>query len=53
MKIAHITTVDISLRGLLLNQLLALREAGYDITGISSPGNAVADLDAAGIRPGI
>ena len=49
-KVTHITTVDTSLRGLLLNQLLALREAGYDITGISSPGNAVAALDAAGIR---
>lgn len=49
-KLAHITTADVSLKGLLLNQLLALREAGYDVTGISSPGNALAALDVADIR---
>jgi glycosyltransferase involved in cell wall biosynthesis len=48
--VAHITTVDISLRGLLLNQLLCLREAGYDVTGISSAGPAVTALEAAGVR---
>ena len=49
-KIAHVTTVDISLRVLLLNQLQSLREAGYEVVGISAPGSEVAHLEAAGIR---
>ena len=49
-KIAHVTTVDVSLRFLLLNQLQSLREAGYEVVGISSPGSQVAHLEAAGIR---
>lgn len=49
-KVAHITTIDLSLRYLLLNQLLSLREAGYNVTGISSPGPYAAELDSAGIR---
>jgi glycosyltransferase involved in cell wall biosynthesis len=50
LKVAHITTVDLSLRYLLLNQLRAIRQAGYDVTGISAPGPDVAALTAAGIR---
>lgn len=50
MKVAHITTIDLSLRLLLFNQLRSLRAAGYDVTGISTPGPYVADLEAAGIR---
>ena len=34
---------------LLLSQLRALREQGYDVTGISAPGDGVAELEAAGI----
>ena len=49
-KVAHITTVDISLRVLLLNQLRSLKDAGYEVVGISSPGPHVAALEAAGIR---
>ncbi len=49
-KVAHITTADLSLRYLLLNQLLSLREGGYDVVGISSPGPDVAALTAAGLR---
>jgi glycosyltransferase involved in cell wall biosynthesis len=49
-KIAHITTVDSSLRYLLLNQLRAIKQAGYDVVGISAPGPDVALLQAAGIR---
>jgi len=49
-KIAHITTVDLSLESLLLNQLLALKAAGFDVVGISSPGPHVAAIEAAGIR---
>ncbi|MDQ3621040.1 MAG: glycosyltransferase family 4 protein [Verrucomicrobiota bacterium] len=50
MKIAHITTVDCSLRALLLNQLRSIQEAGYEVVGISSPGSDVPTIEAAGIR---
>lgn len=49
-KVAHVTTVDMSLRYLLLNQLLYLQRAGYEVVGISAPGPAVSTLRAAGIR---
>ncbi|NQS92583.1 MAG: glycosyltransferase family 4 protein [Chloroflexi bacterium] len=49
-KIAHITTIDLSLKYLLLNQLKYLREQGYQVAGISSPGPYVKDLEVAGIR---
>jgi glycosyltransferase involved in cell wall biosynthesis/lipopolysaccharide/colanic/teichoic acid biosynthesis glycosyltransferase len=48
-SVVHVTTADISLRYLLLNQLQAIRDAGYDVTGISSPGPDVAALEAQGI----
>lgn len=50
MKIAHITTIDMALRYLLLNQLRAARDAGYEVVGISSPGPERLTLEAAGIR---
>jgi glycosyltransferase involved in cell wall biosynthesis len=37
-KLAHITTSDISLALLLGHQIQAYREAGFDVTGISAPG---------------
>jgi len=53
-RVAHITTIDLSLRLLLLNQLRSLCEAGYEVTGISAVGSPlgahVAALEAAGIR---
>ena len=49
-KVAHIATIDLSLRFLLLNQLRCLREAGYSITGISSAGPHVTALEDEGIR---
>ena len=49
-RIAHVTTVDLSLRFLLLPQLRALRDAGFDVTTISAPGPWVADIEAEGIR---
>jgi len=49
-KIAHVTTVDRSLRYLLLNQLRSLQAAGYQVAAISSPGPEVPVLQAAGIR---
>ncbi|HSD25773.1 MAG TPA: glycosyltransferase, partial [Vicinamibacteria bacterium] len=50
LRVAHVTTIDGSLRYLLLDQLLALRERGYEVTGISSPGRDVTFLEARGIR---
>lgn len=49
-RIAHVTTVDLSLKYLLFNQLRSLQEAGYEVTGISAAGPHVADLTQAGIR---
>jgi len=49
-KVAHVTTIDLSLRYLLLNQLHAIQQAGYEVVGISSPGPEVPVIEAAGIR---
>jgi lipopolysaccharide/colanic/teichoic acid biosynthesis glycosyltransferase len=49
-RVAHVTTADISLRYLLLNQLQTIRDDGFEVTGISSPGPDVAALEAHGIR---
>lgn len=49
MKIAHLTTVDMSLRYLLLPQLEAARDTGESI-GISAAGEFVPELEAKGIR---
>lgn len=48
-KIAHITTIDLSLRYLLFNQLRSIQAAGYAVTGISTPGPDVPVLTTAGI----
>jgi glycosyltransferase involved in cell wall biosynthesis len=48
--VAHLTTVDLSLRFLLLAQLRAVRDAGGTAIGISAPGPWVKDLEAEGIR---
>ncbi len=50
MKVAHLTTVDMSLRYLVMPQLLAVRDAGGEAVGISAPGPWVPELEAAGIR---
>lgn len=49
-KVVHITTVDMSLRYMLLNQLQSLKEEGYEVGGISAPGPEVPVIKAAGIR---
>ncbi len=49
-RVAHVATVDLTLRFLVLPQLRALRDAGFDVTTISAPGPWVADLQAEGIR---
>jgi glycosyltransferase involved in cell wall biosynthesis/ribosomal protein S18 acetylase RimI-like enzyme len=50
MKIAHLTTTDLTLRYLLLGQLRLLAAEGHEVTGISAPGPHAAALEAAGIR---
>jgi glycosyltransferase involved in cell wall biosynthesis len=49
-KVVHVTTAAIGLRYLLLNQLLSIQAAGYDVSTISAPGVDVPVLEAAGIR---
>jgi glycosyltransferase involved in cell wall biosynthesis len=49
-RVAHVTTVPMSLRYLLLNQLGSLQRAGYQVWGISAPGPEVAEVETAGIR---
>lgn len=49
-RVAHISTVDLTLRFLLLPELSRLREEGFDVTGISAPGPWVERVEAAGIR---
>lgn len=50
MKIAHITTIDMALHLLLLNQLKSLQQAGFEVVGISARGPDVPVIEAAGIR---
>ncbi len=50
MKIAHITTIDIAIRVLLLNQLKSLQEVPFEVYGISAPGPNVPAIEAAGIK---
>jgi glycosyltransferase involved in cell wall biosynthesis/FMN phosphatase YigB (HAD superfamily) len=50
LKVAHLTTVDSSLRYLLHPQLTAVRDRGGDIFGISAPGPYADALAAEGIR---
>jgi glycosyltransferase involved in cell wall biosynthesis/ribosomal protein S18 acetylase RimI-like enzyme len=49
-RIAHLTTVDLSLRYLLLGQLRAMRDTGFEVATISAPGPWTAGLEAEGIR---
>jgi glycosyltransferase involved in cell wall biosynthesis len=49
-KVAHVATVDLALRYLLLGQMQSLRQAGYDVVGISSPGKEIDAVEAVGLR---
>lgn len=49
-RVAHVCTIDLSLRYLLGNQLQHLQRAGFGVIGISSPGPNVAWLEERGIR---
>ena len=48
-RVAHVTTVDLSLRFLLLNQLQRIRDEGYEVVGISAAGPDVVVLEERGI----
>ena len=50
LRVAHLTTVDVSLRYLVLPQLTAVRDGNGEPIGISAPGPFVAELEAMGIR---
>jgi len=47
--VLHLTTVDMSLALLLLPQLVGIRDAGYDVIGVSAPGPYVETLESHGI----
>jgi glycosyltransferase involved in cell wall biosynthesis len=47
--VAHVTTVDLSLRYLLLDQLQRIQAEGYEVFGISADGPDVSVLQASGI----
>ena len=48
-RVAHVTTVDLSLRYLLLNQLQRIQAEGYEVVGISADGPDLPVVEAAGI----
>lgn len=50
MKVAHLCTVDSSLRYLLLPQLLGSLHRGDEVIGISAPGPDVEELEGNGVR---
>jgi glycosyltransferase involved in cell wall biosynthesis len=49
-RVAHVTTVDLSLRYLLLNQLQRIQGEGYEVFAISADGTDVPAVEATGIR---
>lgn len=50
MKIAHLTTVDLSLRFLVFAQLESIEDLGGEAIGISAPGPWVPEVEAIGVR---
>src|SRR5690349_21356959 len=49
-KVACVTTVDMSLRYLLLEQMQSVQDEGYEVIGISSDGPDVGEIERGGIR---
>lgn len=49
-RVAHIATVDSTLRFILLGQLRRLLDEGFEVTTVSAPGPYVSDVEAEGIR---
>jgi len=50
-RVAHVTTVDLTLRFLLLEQLRRLRDEGFIVAGISAPGRWLETLRDESIEP--
>ena len=50
MKVVHVTTSDMSLRYLLLDQMRYLQSIGHDVSAVSGPGPWVEAVRAAGVR---
>lgn len=50
LKIAHLTTVDMSLALLLATELQADRDAGHEVVGLSAPGPYVGRVEDMGVR---
>lgn len=50
MRVAHLTTIDLSLRYLILPQMEEVTALGGDSVGISAPGPYVPELERRGIR---
>jgi len=48
-KVAHVASVDMTVRAILLNQLLYLKERGYEIHAVCSRGPNKGDIEARGI----
>jgi glycosyltransferase involved in cell wall biosynthesis len=49
-RVAHVATIDLTVRVLLLPQLIGLRDAGFDVTAISAYGPMIPEVEAAGIQ---
>ena len=49
LKIAHVATLDMSVRFLLLNQLLRLKAQGYDVHAVCGPGEWISEIESYGI----
>jgi glycosyltransferase involved in cell wall biosynthesis/ribosomal protein S18 acetylase RimI-like enzyme len=49
-RVAHVSTVDLTPRFLLLGQLRRLRDEGYEVTAVSAPGPWTRHLEEEGIR---
>jgi glycosyltransferase involved in cell wall biosynthesis len=50
-RVAHVTTIDLTLRFLLLEQLRGLRREGFEVAGISAPGEWLESLREEGVEP--
>jgi glycosyltransferase involved in cell wall biosynthesis len=50
LRLAHLTTVDMSLALLLETELRVDVEAGFEVLGLSAPGPFAAELDALGVQ---
>lgn len=48
-RVAHVCSVDLALRYLLVDQLCYLKEVGYDVVGISGAGPNIAYVESRGI----